>query len=112
MKAIIYKFLFGCLPVRISLALIAKYIDVKYLPVMAIFTSIISLGFFITYWNNSSDTGFFGGVIWWNNYRLIHSFTFGLFSILAFSKYTNSWLVLLADVCIGLLFFIHNYNMK
>ena len=110
MNTIIYKFLFGCLPVRISIALIAKNLDVDYLPIMAIFTSIISLGFFNAYLKNSR-VGFFGGDVWWNNYRLVHSIIFGLFSILAFCKHPDSWIVLLVDVCFGLLFFINNYML-
>jgi len=47
--------------------------------------------------------------VWWNNYRLIHSFSYALFSIQALLQYKNAWIILLVDALLGLLFFINKY---
>ena len=109
MNKIIYIFLFGCFVSRILIAILAKIINVNYLPIMAIFTSIISLSFLRGFILNSPKTGFFGSKVWWQNYRILHSFNFGLFSLLAFCKNPNSWIVLFIDAWFGLIFFINKY---
>tara|TARA_B100001093_G_scaffold237656_1_gene227679 strand:- start:2220 stop:2555 length:336 start_codon:yes stop_codon:yes gene_type:complete len=109
MNKIIYIFLFGCFVSRVFLAIIARFINVKYLPIMAIFTSIISFGFLRGFILNFPKTGFFGSKVWWQNYRILHSFNFGLFSFLAFYKNPNSWIILFIDAWLGLIFFINKY---
>ncbi len=109
MNKIIYIFLFGCFVSRILIAILAKIINVNYLPIMAIFTSIISLSFLKGFILNSPKTGFFGSEVWWQNYRILHSFNFGLFSLLAFCKNPNSWIILFIDAWFGLIFFINKY---
>ena len=109
MNKIIYLFFFGCLVARISIAIIAKIINIKYLPILAIFSSIISLSFLRGFILNYPKTGFFGSKVWWQNYRIIHSFDFGLFSIFAFYKNPNSWIILFIDALLGLIFFINKY---
>ena len=109
MNQIIYIFLFGCFVSRILIAILAKIINVNYLPIMAIFTSIISLSFLRGFILNSPKTGFFGSKVWWQNYRILHSFNFGLFSLLAFCKNPNSWIVLFIDAWFGVIFFINKY---
>ena len=106
-KILLY-FIFGCLLSRIILVLIAKYINNKYLPYMSLFTLIIGVGFIYTSIINKK-IGFFGSKIWWNNYRLIHSFNYALFSIQAFLLYNKAWIILFIDAILGLIFFINNY---
>lgn len=110
MNKTIYYFIFFCFPARLLLALLAKIIPTNYLPIMGIFTAIISISFFINFMKNSKgDKGFFGNYVWWNNYRLIHSFSYALFSIQALLKYNNAWIILLVDAILGLIFFINKY---
>jgi hypothetical protein len=109
-KILLY-FIFGCLLSRIILVLIAKYINNKYLPYMSLFTLIIGVGFIYTSIINKK-IGFFGSKIWWNNYRLIHSFNYILFSLAAYYKNRNSWIILLVDVLLGGLFFINKYYLN
>jgi len=108
-KKILY-FIFLCFPIRLLLSILAKTIKPKYLPIMGIFTTIISIGFFINFIKyKKQDKGFFGSYIWWNNYRLIHSFNYALFSIQAFLLYNKAWIILFIDAILGLIFFINNY---
>tara|TARA_Y100001970_G_C13476338_1_gene482163 strand:+ start:30 stop:374 length:345 start_codon:yes stop_codon:yes gene_type:complete len=110
-KIYLYTFFFlGCMSARFGLAYAAKIIDIKYLPYMALLTSVISITFFINFMKHKTgDRGGFGNKVWWNYYRLVHSFLFGLFSILAFNKYDNSWILLFIDAMLGLYFFINKY---
>ena len=110
MDKTIYYFIFFCFPARLLLALLAKKIESKYLPIMGLFTIFISISFFINFIKNKeSDKGFFGNYVWWNNYRLIHSFMFALFSIQALLIYKNAWIVLFIDALLGLIFFTFKY---
>lgn len=109
MKKIIYIFLFACFTSRIAFSIFTKIININYLPIVAIFTSILSLGFLKGFLLNYPKIGFFGSKVWWQNYRIIHSFSFGLFSLLAFCKNPNSWIVLFIDSWLGLIFFINKY---
>ena len=105
-------FLFGCFVIRFLLAFIVKIIDKKYLH----FLPIISLPIILMFLNNylkykPGNQGFFKNTIWWNNYRLVHFLTFGLFSIMVFFKTTqiHAWKILLLDAILGLIFFVHKY---
>ena len=110
MDKTIYYFIFFCFPARLFLALLAKIIPTNYLPIMGLFTAIISLSFFINFIKNKEDDkGFFGNYVWWNNYRLIHGFSYAIFSILALLEYKNIWIILLLDALLGLIFFINKY---
>jgi hypothetical protein len=109
MDNIIYIFLFGCIGIRLAISMLAKYIDHDYLPYMAIFTTMISLGFLRGFILNSPKVGFFGNPVWWQNYRIIHSINFGIFSFLAVNKNSNAWIILFADAMLGLMFFLQKY---
>lgn len=109
MDNIIYIFFFGCIGSRIAISMLAKYIDINYLPYMAILTTIISLWLLRGFIKNSPKVGFFGNRVWWQNYRIIHSINFGIFSILAFHKDPDAWTILFADAMLGIIFFINKY---
>ncbi len=82
-------FLGGCIPVRLAMVLLAKYIPLVYLPWMETF----------------------GQPIWWRPFRIIHGLFYLIFSLLAIYKYANAYLVLLFDTLIGLgLFLWHHYT--
>ncbi len=106
-KYYILYFIFLCFPARVLLSILAKIIQPKYLPIMGIFTSFISISFFINFIKYKK--GFFGSYVWWNNYRLIHSFSYAMFSIQAFLQYNKAWLILFIDAILGLIFFINKY---
>ena len=109
MNEINLYFLFGCMFSRLFMVYIAKIININYLPYYGIITLIISIMFLKNYINNFPKIGFFGNKVWWNNNRLIHSLLYFIFSIMAFYKNKNSWIVLFADTLIGLITFILKY---
>lgn len=101
-------FIFGCILVRTILVIIAKN-NQEYLPIMGYTALIPAVGFLYIYATNSRRTGaeVFGESIWWNDLRPIHGLLYLLFSISALQKNPNSWLILLFDVIIGLIAFLH-----
>ena len=101
-------FLIGCMGTRISMMLLAKKIQPKYLPIMGYLALLPAIGFIYIYLTNSRKTGneVFGDKIWWNYLRPIHSLLYFIFAYLAINKSPMSWIALLVDVIIGLCSFI------
>lgn len=108
-------FLIGCIGVRLSLVYVAKnYKDQKVVKnILLIFTLLVSVGFFFIYFTGirKKGTETFGSDIWWNNLRPLHGFLYLLFAILLYQNKSYAWIVLLADVIIGLsAFLMFHYN--
>lgn len=64
-------FYFGCIPSRILYAIL-----VNTYPRLWFLNLIIATYFFYKYLTWRGEKGFFGGVLWWNNMRLVHSIVF------------------------------------
>lgn len=107
-------FIFGCIFVRTLFAIVAKYINIKYLPYFGYLAIVPAIGFFYIYLTDSRKTGaeVFGDKIWWNNLRPVHGILYSLFAYNAINKNPNSYIYLLIDVILGLLSFLifHYYN--
>jgi hypothetical protein len=105
-------FLIGCMGIRTLFAYIAKKY-VNYLPYFGYIATIPAIGFAYIYFTNSRKTGMevFGGKIWWNSLRIIHSILYALFAYNAIFKNTmvkntNAWKFLALDVIVGLTGFV------
>jgi hypothetical protein len=106
-------FLFGCIFVRIIIAILAKQIDPTYLPYMGFIALFPAFGFLFIFLTGSRKTGLEvgGDKIWWNCLRPLHSVLYFLFAYNAFFKNPNSWQFLALDVSIGLIsFLLHHYK--
>ena len=107
-------FIFGCILVRSLFVIIAKNININYLPYLGYLAILPTIGFFYIYFTDSRKTGaeVFGDKIWWNNLRPIHGLLYGLFAYNAINKNYYSWIYLLIDVILGLFSFLifHYYN--
>ena len=105
----ILLFLIGCIGVRSMLVILAKSINIKYLPYMGYLALIPAIGFIIIYLAGLRKTGreVFGDIIWWNDIRPIHAVLYILFALYAINKKSYAWIVLLIDVVIGLLTFLN-----
>jgi hypothetical protein len=93
---------FICLVCRTIFVLIAKKIPQKQLPYLGYLALIPFVGFLYQY-KFSTKRGFFGGNVWWNNTRPIHSLLYGLFALEAIKSNKDSYKFLLIDVIIGFL---------
>jgi hypothetical protein len=89
-------FLLGCIPVRIGLSYLIKYVNkgknkflnvLKYL--LAIFLLIISISFFIIYIFGLRKTGLEtqGQPIWWDSLRPLHGLLYGIAAIFLLTQY-------------------------
>ena len=107
-----YKFLIGCIGLRIIIAILAKNANESQLKKLGFLALIPALGFISLYLFDLRKRGFeAGGKIWWNDVRPIHGILYLLFAIYAIKSVKNAWLVLALDVILGLLFWIMKYNL-
>lgn len=104
-------FLGGCIPARLALTALAKYSSPQSLPYMTIITLPIAIGFLYLYFTGQRTTGIEtqGAPIWWMPFRIIHGLLYLLFSALAFMRYKNAYMVLLADTLLGLVLFLFHH---
>jgi hypothetical protein len=107
-------FLIGCIGTRTLFVVIAKQASEKYLKYIGYLALLPAIGFTYIFLTDSRKTGaeVFGGKIWWNNLRPLHSLLYFLFAYNAINGNQNAWIILLVDVIIGLTAFLsfHYYN--
>ena len=101
-------FLIGCIGTRTLFVLIAKNVDVKYLPLLGYLALLPAIGFLYIYFTGSRKTGaeVFGEKIWWNDLRPLHALLYFLFAYNAIIGNNKAWMILLIDVIIGLFSFL------
>jgi hypothetical protein len=65
------------------------------------------VGWLYIYFISPRTTGpeVFGGVIWWNDLRIVHALMYLLFIIYAMQKKSFSYIVLVIDALVGLVAF-------
>ena len=112
----ILVFLLGCIGSRLLLTMVAKYITIDYLPLLALITIPISVSFIYLYifGNKIADSQleWLGEKkIWWNHLRPVHFALFMVFSIMAINKLSYSWIVLLLDTIVGLVAWLIHHNI-
>jgi hypothetical protein len=107
-------FLGGCIPARLALTALAKYIPSYYLPYMTLITFPIAIGFLYLYFTGKRRTGVEtqGAPIWWMPFRMLHGLSYLLFSILALMRMKDAYIVLLLDTLLGLFLFLNHHFFK
>jgi hypothetical protein len=107
----ILLFLIGCIGTRLAFVWIAKTISLQYLPFLGYAALVPAIGFMYFFLTGTRQTGVevFGDKIWWNNLRPVHAAIYGLFAYYAIQKNRNAWLILLADVILGLVAFVRHH---
>lgn len=106
-------FIFGCMVTRLLLVYVAKTFNKTFVMYMGYLTLVPAFMFTYLYLFGLRKTGaeVFGGKIWWNDLRPVHSILYFLFSYMAINKLDGAWKVLLLDVFIGFSAFIyHHYS--
>ena len=100
-------FFLGCIPARLLLVYISyallKNSNKTFLYAFVAITLAIGIGFWTIYLKGWRKTGTetFGQKIWWNALRPVHGSIYLLFSLAALLGYRDAWVLLLADVCLG-----------
>jgi hypothetical protein len=108
----IVLFLVVCIGIRLLFVLLAKNVPLIVLQLMGIIAIMISVVFMYSalFKYKKGDLGVTGGKVWWNELRIFHSITYGLFAYLALTKNQNlAWRILLFDVIVGFVSFMIHY---
>lgn len=110
----IFLFLFGCIGTRIAFTVLSAYSTGGFLQFLGLIALLPVIGWFYLIFIGKRDTGpeVFGGKIWWQSLRPIHMMLWGLFALLAISKYSKAWVILAADTTFGLLAFLYHHYMN
>lgn len=105
-------FLFGCMPARLLIALLAYKININYLPYISLIFIAIGASFIYLYLTNSRlKAAEAGGETWWKNLRPIHGVMYILAGIYALKKSRISALILLIDVLFGFGAFVYHHSL-
>ena len=101
-------FLFACIPIRILMVLLAKYLPKQYLYYYGIGLLSPAAGFLYLYFFNlrlNAPEG--GGKTWWAPFRIFHGLLYLAAAILAIRRLSNiAWIPLAIDVTMGFLLFM------
>jgi hypothetical protein len=107
-------FLLLCIPGRLALTALAKYMPINLLPILGGVFLIIGLAFLYLNFFNMRKTGLEvgGSAIWWNDLRPVHGFLAIMFAILAIAKVRDAWIILLIDTIFGLVAFLAFHGIQ
>ena len=94
-----------CIAVRLLFAYFISGLKGKMLQFSSIFGFAVAVELMIIV---DRKEGGFGQKVWWGNYRIIHSGLYLTFALLALNMSKFSYVPLLIDALLGILFFIHN----
>jgi len=103
-------FVFGCIPVRIIIALLPMFISKTYLFYYGIILFCISLSFAYLYFNNlrlNAPEG--GGITWWAEYRIAHALLYFIAALFAFQGMRIATAPLLLDSVLGSWLFFYKH---
>ena len=108
-------FLFICLGLRSALTYLSSILSSENLFYLGFLTLTLAIGFLYLFISKTRlNAGEAGGNTWWHNFRLVHGLLYLLFSIMAFMKNKNSWMILMADTILGFVLFlcyrVFNFN--
>lgn len=107
-------FLIGCIPARFGLAFLAyKLGKSDYLPFLGYLGLCIALGFlYIVVTKSRNTVGAFGGPVWWQEFRPIHSAFYFLFAYEAIKRKPDAYRWIMFDTIIGILVFLHFHYIQ
>jgi nicotinamide riboside transporter PnuC len=107
---------FGCVVLRSFIVALAAHLgsklDKSWLNALVVVFVLFSMLFYRKYMKHFTQTaqvGLFGGTVWWNDMRLLHSVIYGLFGALAILNAPHAWALLLMDVVLGIVAVGHHY---
>ena len=108
-----YLFILGCIPMRITLAMLPYYIDTAYLPYFGALLLFPAIGFLVLYFNNLRLNAFEGGGrTWWADFRLLHGLLYLCAAIYAFQEQLLSAVPLAIDVILGFILFLYYHSFS
>jgi hypothetical protein len=112
MNTSIALFLLGCIPARIGLALIPRYIDIDYVVYWAAVILLIGIGFLYLFFTGKRTSGIETGgkPIWWMRFRIFHGLMYLSAAFYALQKNVSvASNIIFADTAVGLGLFLNHH---
>jgi hypothetical protein len=108
-----WLFLLGCIPTRLSIALAAALVPLRFLPYIGYLTLVMAIGFVYLYVTGKRAVGIETGgrPIWWRPYRLMHGLLYLTFSLLAIAQVRMAYVIIVLDTLIGLGLFVRQHQL-
>ncbi len=104
------KYLFACIPIRLSIALLIYYLPEKYIKytIPIFILSILLTSFkYIQYEMNNNQIGAFGQKVWWNNIRLLHIIILISYISCIYFKQDIYRIIMFIDLILGMSMYIY-----
>jgi hypothetical protein len=107
-------FLIGCIGVRSLFVYLAYAVSPTILSYLGALALLLAIGFITIYVFGLRKTGLEvgGEAIWWNDLRPVHALLYGAFAAAAIAKKQWAWMILLADVVLGLGAWTHHHFFR
>ena len=100
-----WLYYFGCIPFRISIATVFLFglnPMIGPVSVFACIALIMAAGFVRNHWTHK-DVGFFGGKVWWHDFRIFHAGMWVLIAVLLFFDIPYAGILVLYDILPGII---------
>ena len=110
----------ACIPTRLAIGILALYLTFNvntpfaFILVGAV-TSVITLGFLLNIvraFHDPDRKGGLGGVIWWNETRIVHFAMYITCAITAFLRWPYSGVFIIADALLAIIFGVYHYFIQ
>lgn len=107
-----YLFLFGCIGTRTLFTILAASVSVSFLHILGYIALLPVFGWIYIMLIGKRNTGpeVFGGRIWWQNLRPLHTLLWAGFAYCAISGFPSAYRLLAIDTAIGLAAFLFHHN--
>jgi hypothetical protein len=102
-----------CVAVRVVFVVLAARVPLAWLPLLGAFALLPGVGFLYIYFTGRNRTGgVFGESAWWDSLRPVHGVLYLAFAALALLRVRTAWVILAADVAIGVAAYLNRYVVK
>lgn len=102
----------ACVSTRLLFAVVAAKVPLHWLPFLGALALVPAVGFMHVFLAKKNRRGaVFKGPAWWDGLRPVHSLLYLAFAVLAMLRVREAWMLLVADVMIGVIAFTAHYSI-
>lgn len=101
-----------CVILRAAFVAVAARIPLNFLPILGALALVPGIGFlYIHYTGRNRSGAVFGEPAWWDSLRPVHGVLYLAFAALAMLRVRAAWVILAADLAIGVAAFARHYYL-